>query len=292
MKRQKKQHWFLMLFEWRGSVLRQILPRLGLMFLLSSAAVYSGGRIGRFHIPLNVAPFTLTGVAISIFLGFRNSASYDRFWEGRKLWGSLLNSLRALARQGRTLTGLPADDERLQQWTALLASCPHALEHQLRKTDAMSELQRLLPAAVCARVRAAHFRPMELTALMAEWVVERQREGRFGEIVLTAFDRNLDELANIIGGCERLANTPIPYGYSVIIHRTVYIYCLLLPFGLLDSVGLLTPVIATFVAYTFIALETLASELEDPFGTAFNDLPLEQLSENIEQAVSEMTGTR
>ncbi|MFT4113040.1 bestrophin family protein [Silvibacterium sp.] len=289
MKRQGKQHWFLMLFEWQGSVLREILPRLGIMFLYSCAVVYTGGRLGRFHIDLNVAPFTLIGVAISIFLGFRNSASYDRFWEGRKLWGALMNTLRALARQGRTLAGLDPDDDRLKEWAALLTACPHALEHQLRGTDAMPELGRLLLPETCARLQAARFRPIALTERMAEWVVARQREERFGEMTLSAFDRNLDELANIIGGCERIANTPIPYGYSVIIHRTVYIYCALLPFGLLDTIGLLTPVMATFIAYTFIALETLASELENPFGTDFNDLPLEVMSGNIERAVLEVT---
>ena len=284
----RKRHWFRMLFEWRGSVLRVILPRLGLFFLLSVGVVWTGGHIGRFKIPLTIAPFTVSGLAISIFLGFRNSASYDRFWEGRKLWGALLNTTRSLVRQGLTYAKLAADDPVMREWLALLTACVHALRHQLRGTDPGADLERLLPAATAERVLAAQYRPALLTQMMGEWVAARHREGRFGEMLTAAFDRNLNELATVIGGCERLANTPIPFGYSVIIHRTVYIYCALLPFGLLESTGVMTPLIATFVAYTFIALDTLAEELEEPFGTDYNDLPLDAMSASIERALLDM----
>jgi putative membrane protein len=288
MASQRRRHWILMLFEWRGSVLRTILPRLCLLFLISACVVWSHGYIGRYRIPLDIAPFTLSGVAISIFLGFRNSASYERFWEGRKLWGSLLNTMRSLARQGMTHAQLAENDPRLREWLALLAACAHALRHQLRGSDPRSDLERLLPAATVERVLAAEYRPAFLLGMLGEWVAARRVEGSLGEMLTAAFDRNLDELSNIIGGCERLANTPIPYGYAVIIHRTVYIYCLLLPFGLVDSLGMMTPVMATFIAYTFIALDTLAEELEEPFGTDYNDLPLEKLSGNIEGAVFDL----
>lgn len=288
MSPRRKSHWFLMLFEWRGSVLRVILPRLTLVFLLSLWAVWKHGYLGRYRIPLDIAPFTLSGVAISIFLGFRNSASYDRFWEGRKLWGSLLNVSRSLIRQAVTHAQLSGDDPLLHEWIALLTACAHALRHQLRGTDAAPELRRLLPAAAAERVIAAQYRPAQLMGMMGEWVAARRREGRFGEIIAAAFDRNLDELSDVIGGCERLLNTPLPFGYSVIIHRTVYVYCALLPFGLLDSIGYMTPFLATFIAYTFIALDTLAEELEEPFGTEYNDLPLEALSAGVAAAISDM----
>lgn len=286
----RKGHWFLMLFEWRGSVLRTILPRLMLVFGLSVWVVWSSGHIGRYRIPLDIAPFTLSGLAISIFLGFRNSASYERFWEGRKLWGSLLNVSRSLARQGLTWSRLSREDPRMQEWLALLAACCHALRHQLRGTDAADEIRRLLPAPVAERVLAATFRPSLVMEMMGEWVAARSQEGRFGEIIVSAFDRNLNELSEVIGGCERLLNTPLPFGYAVIIHRTVYVYCALLPFGLLDSIGYMTPFLATFIAYTFIALDTLAEELEEPFGTDYNDLPLDWLSANIEAAVLDLAG--
>ena len=94
----------------------------------------------------------------------------------------------------------------------------------------------------------------------------------------------------LLAGCERIANTPIPFTYSVIIHRIIYLYCLLLPFGLLDSTGVMTPVIVAFIAYTFFALEALGAEIEEPFGTEPNDLPLDALAWTIEATLRESLG--
>jgi len=105
-----------------------------------------------------------------------------------------------------------------------------------------------------------------------------------------AFDHNLNGLSDVLGGCERLAGTPLPYPYSVMIHRTVYIYCFLLPFGLVGTLGVMTPVMSVLVAYTFMALEALAEEIEEPFGTLSNDLPLEEMSGMIEETLLEMAG--
>ena len=91
---------------------------------------------------------------------------------------------------------------------------------------------------------------------------------------MPALEAQFTHIGDAVGGCERLAATPIPFTYGVIIHRTIYLYCLLLPFGLVDSIGSMTPVIVVFVAYTFLALEALGSELEEPFGSQANDLPL------------------
>lgn len=93
-----------------------------------------------------------------------------------------------------------------------------------------------------------------------------------------------------MGGCERIAGTPIPFTYSVLLHRTVYIYCFLLPFGLVDSIGWMTPVMVVFVGYTFIALDALITELEEPFGEEPNDLALNTMSQNIETSLLEMIG--
>ena len=103
-------------------------------------------------------------------------------------------------------------------------------------------------------------------------------------------EQPLGRLTEALGGCERIASTPIPFTYSVIIHRTIYSYCLLLPFGLVDAIGPMTPVIVAFIAYTFFALEALGSEIEEPFGTAANDLALDQLCWTIETAVLESLG--
>jgi putative membrane protein len=257
---------------------------------LSSGVAWTGGRLFGWHVPLTITPFTLLGVSLAIFLGFRNSASYDRYWEGRKLWGSLLNVTRSLVRQAMSLTGLEAGDPRLLEWTALLCAFAPSLRHQLRQTDPAADLARLLGEPRQHEIGGARYRPAMILGLLGGWIRARRGEELCGEITAAAFDENVGELTDVLGGCERLASTPLPYPYALMIHRTVYIYCFLLPFGLVDTIGAMTPVISVLVAYTFMALEALADELEEPFGTSPNDLALTALSQGIEDSLLEMTG--
>ncbi len=279
-----------MLFVWKGSVLPAILPRLGLLLLISVAVVFVQGRLFEYKIPLNPAAFTLLGVALAIFLGFRNNASYERFWEGRKLWGALLIDTRSLTRQALTMTGLPADSPEVLSFVRLLIAFTYALKHQLRRTDPTEDFQRLLPQELVLRLAKARFKPILLLREMGQWVQAGKEAGRIDSITQAAIDHNLNQLSNIVGGCERIASTPIPYTYSVLLHRTVYLYCFLLPFGLVDSIGWMTPLMVVFVGYTFMALESIVTEIEEPFGTEPNDLALNTISQTIEASLLEMAG--
>lgn len=283
-------NWLQMLFVWRGSVLNQILPRLVFILLISVGAVVWRGEVFDIKVQLNPTPFTLIGVALAIFLGFRNSTSYDRFWEARKLWGSLLNDSRSLARQVRSLGDLKPGDPRVREFVYTLMAVAHALRHQLRGSDPTDDLKRLLPAQEAARVASAKYRPVALLDALGQWVRERKSEGLLDSISAVAIDQNLSNLSTIVGGCERIAGTPLPVSYAVMIHRTVYIYCILLPFGLVDNIGWMTPVMSVFVAYSYMALEALAGELEDPFGTGANDLALDAMSRTIESSLREIIG--
>lgn len=285
-----KGNWFRLLFVWHGSVLPQILPRLGALAVLAVAVVYAHGHLLRYQVPLNAAPFTLFGVTLAIFLGFYNNASYDRFWEGRRQWGALLNTTRSLARQALTLAGHPAGAGAPAEFVHLLIAFTHALRHQLRRTDAAPDLARLLAPALAAAVGQATFRPVRLLLEMGRWVQGSPAGALPGSTAPLAFDHNLNALSDIVGSCERLANTPIPYTYSIILHRTVYFYCFLLPFGLVDSIGWATPLVVVFVGYTFMALDAIMREIEEPFGLQDNDLALNALSHTIEATLREMVG--
>ena len=285
----EKQNWYKMLFVWNGSVLKNILPRL--LFLLAFATVVTlfKGEIYHHKIHLSPAPFTLVGIALAIFLGFCNSSAYDRFWEGRKLWGALVIDCRSLARQAVTMSGQGADSPSVRQFINLLIAFTFAMKHQLRNSDPEPDLRRLLPEAIAQQALAAHFKPVFILNELSKWVNAAMRAGKMDTITQAAFDQNLNLLSGILGGCERIATTPIPYTYSVLLHRTVYLYCFLLPFGLVDTLGWMTPFMTLFISYTFIALEAIVREIEDPFGTEANDLPLDHISETIENSLREMT---
>ncbi|MDB5145984.1 MAG: hypothetical protein JWQ57_4, partial [Mucilaginibacter sp.] len=125
---------------------------------------------------------------------------------------------------------------------------------------------------------------------MGIWVQTLKTKGKIDSIIQVAFDKNLNKLSEIVGGCERIASTPIPYSYRVLLHRTVYLYCFMLPFGLVDSLGWLTPFIVVFIAYTFVAFEAIADEIEEPFGTEANDLALNAMCRMIESTLLEIAG--
>jgi len=290
MIQRKKQHWFKMLFVWHGSVLPQLVPRLLLLLVLSILIVFVNGTLYHYKIPLSPAPFTIFGIALALFLGFRNNASYDRFWEGRKLWGALLNDTRSLARQALTLTGYDPRSKEIGHFVDMLIVFTHCLKHQLRKTDPTYDIQERLPSGLVAALKDARFKPVILMREMGVWIKQAREKGLIDPICQVAMDENLNKLSDIVGGCERIASTPIPYTYQVLLHRTVYLYCFLLPFGLVDSLGWITPLITVFIGYTFVAFEAIADELEDPFGTEPNDLPLNAMSRIIEITLLETLG--
>lgn len=282
-----RPHWLHLLFVVRGSILRDIAPQLLLTTAFAVLVTYLHGQVFLWKVPLNFVPFSLIGLTLAIFLGFRNNTSYARYWEARQLWGVLLVETRTLARQALTLTDDPVDAPVLINQ---LAAFVHALRHQLRGTDPGVDLARLLPTAACDRLAQARNKSAVLVLMMGEWLGEQRRQGRLAPALAQAMERPLSRLSAAFGGCERIASTPIPFTYSVIVHRTIYAYCVLLPFGLVDSISTMTPVIVAFIAYTFFALEALGAEIEEPFGLAANDLALDAMSWNIEDNLRESLG--
>ncbi len=280
-------HWFRMLFVIRGSVLPRILFQLILMALISTAITFSQGDLFGWKVGLNFVPFTLIGVALAIFLGFRNTASYDRYWEARKIWGSILNVTRSLTRQHLVWI---KNKELNKIFVYRLIAFVHGLRHQLRGTNVARDVESLIDQELFIKLKNAHFRPNLILLSLGELLATSVESELIHPQLAANLDDSLNQLTADLGGCERIANTPIPFTYSVIIHRTVYIYCFLLPFALVSSIGVLTPLVVTFVAYTFLALDALNDELEDPFGSMPNDLPLESLSNGIEISLREMLG--
>ena len=278
-----------LLFVWHGSILRRILPQLGIVFVISVFCVLATpwwahlfpGEV------LNLQPFTLMGLALAIFLGFRNSVSYSRFWEARQHWGSLLINARSLTRQVLSLVSPLHADCRRHMVNGQIAFA-HSLRHQLRNDDAQPDLDRLLPAEVAERIGRARFKPAMLLLWLGETASQAHRHGWISDLQLQSMDRSLSTLSEVVGACERIAGTPIPYTYHVLLNRTVMVYCLLLPMALSSSIGWLTPLISTFIAYTFFGLDEIGEEIADPFGVQPNDLALGAICHTIETTLREM----
>ncbi len=282
-----KQNWLQLLFVWDGSVLKSILPQLILMGLVSVLAVVTQGRILGEKIPLNAPLLTLFGLTLAIFIGFRNTASYDRFREGRLFWGNALIASRSMMSQA--LCYLPDQPTRLLVADYLVASV-YALKHQLRGTDPKEDFVRLLGVEQAEEFCKQHYRPISVLHALRARMTQLNDSGELTDVRFWTLDEQFNELGRAIGGCERIASTPIPFAYSVLLHRTVYTYCMLLPFGLVDSTEFFTPLLCVFLSYTLIALEAIADEIADPFGLALNALPLDSIALTIERSVFELCG--
>ncbi|KWI85190.1 hypothetical protein WM11_14465 [Burkholderia ubonensis] len=285
-----RQNWLQMLFVWNGSVLQSIIPQLVFMAIVSTLAVFTNGRIFGEKIPLNTAPFTLFGLALAIFLAFRNNASFERFKEARHLWGDVLIASRTLTSQMRRYLPDHVDDALRNQTIDLLIAFVYALKHQLRHTDPADDLTRVLGRARTDALSGKVYKPValldEIRGNLARMLARAPDAGTTRWMV----DEQINRLGNAVGGCERIASTPIPFAYSVLLHRTVYAYCVLLPFGLVDSTEFFTPLICVFIAYTLIALEAIANEVAEPFSTAPNALALDAMARTIERSVLELCG--
>lgn len=279
------EHWLRRLFVWHGSVLEKIYTRLLLNFLLSVAVIFFLPWYETLGIRLTVAPFSILGVAIAIFLGFRNSASYARFNEARILWGQLMISNRSLLREAISLH--LSERDRLVN---LQVAFSHCLRLTLRRRPVQTTLEKWLTPDKAEQIARAHSPCNAIVMLMGEWLAQRRADGELSDLLWASMNNQLNELSTLLAGCERITSTPLPFAYSLILHRTVYCFCIMLPFALVSDLHYMTPFVSVFISYTFISLDTLAEELEDPFGTEDNDLPLDALCTNLEIDLREMTG--
>ena len=269
-----------LLFSWRGTILPKVLPPLGVVMLISAIV---GGieyiQLYRFpEIPL--AGFTLIGVVLSIFLGFKNTACYDRWWEARKLWGLLIANARHFDRDCRILP--QGRRERIIQHVIVFANVLRdRLRHQTVNSDVLIETSGMSRQAL-AQLYKQNNAPQYTLSLIHWELMQALKEGEISDIIYMQMNNHIAELSLVQTGCDRIATTPLPFAYSVLLNRTVYFFCFLLPFSLGSLLGLVTPLLVGILAYTFLGLDALSSEIEEPFGTQSNDLPLDAMVRTIE----------
>jgi putative membrane protein len=278
---------FSLLFILRGSILPVIAPQLLSVLVLSAGVAWLHHLAPQHLRDVNPAPFTLFGLALSIFLGFRNNACYERWWEGRKQWGQLLAETRSLARELVTL--LPDDPALRRRCAHRAVAFAHALRSQLRGTG--DDVARgWLPESEWRRVARGRSRPDAILLAQAMELQVLLRHGALSDMLYRIFSERLHTMTAIQTACERLRSTPTPFTYTLLLHRTAWLFCLLLPFGMVGALGLATPILTGILAYAFFGLDALGEELEEPFGRSQNALPLDAIVRAIEIATGEALG--
>ena len=263
-------------FTLQGSVLPAILPKICVITIIASVVTM----IDTFHPKLfagyTVAPFTLLGLALSIFLGFRNNACYDRWWEARKQWGQMVNEMRAIGREVAVL--LEKEEPALRRRIIHLAiAFPHAAAARLRDADAAERSRSWLPSDRQAVVTSKRGVAQAILQELSRETHSLLRRGVITDSMHYMFDARFSTLSSCFAACERIHTTPLPFAYTLLLHRTAVLFCTMVPFGIVSAFGVATPVAAGILAYAFFGLDALGDELEEPFGTASNDLPLDAM---------------
>jgi ion channel-forming bestrophin family protein len=270
------------LLDFRGSVLRKVLPRVLVVTIWS-------GLVGWFHHavhPVNIpsTAHALVGLALGLLLVFRTNASYDRFWEGRRQWGAIVNATRNLARGSAVfMQGAPELGVQLRLWTAGFAA---AVMHRLRDQASLGDVAAALPPEnVATSVKSGNV-PLAAAIFMSSAIAEARRRS-----VLTAYEQMLMDtqvayLIDAAGACDRIHRTPLPFAYVVHLRRCLSIYCLTLPFATLDGFGWGQVAVSTLVAFILLGIEEIGVEIEDPFGSDENDLPLEEFCQTVQRDLS------
>lgn len=263
----------------------QVSKRLGLLFLFDLTVSLLYTSVGFTFLALPTLPLAMIGGALSIFLAFRNNSAYDRWWEARTLWGSLVNNARTFTRQVLTLIdgeGNGRPDEYHHALVKWQIAYVHALRCHLRRQNPFPELGRMLESEAVQELRDQKNVPAAMLLQAGQTLREAFQEGRMDSYRWMALDRTLSELCNIQGACERIKNTPLPRQYEYFPRVIVGAYCVLLPFGLVDGLGLITPVASTLISFIFIVLETIGKDIENPFENTVHDTPMSSLSRMIE----------
>lgn len=282
-------NWFKALAIHRSDTFRKLWPWLLLLGLYTAAVGYVEIR----YLHLNTTSFvsnlpvmhSLLGFAISMLLVFRTNTAYDRWWEGRRLWGQLVNVSRNLAI--KVAAYLPEDPGTRTFHARLIGLFASELALHLRSERTRLELDGEPHPEIPDLDRNKHV-PAQVAALMHHRSMRLYRDGHLSGEQLLALNGDLVQFMDICGACERIKNTPIPYSYSSFIKKFIVIYVATLPFGFVFTLGYIAVPVVMFIFYVLASLELIAEEIEDPFGKDGNDLPMDRMAVNIARNAEEI----
>lgn len=266
------------LFSLKGSIARKITKRTFMVTTLAALIVMTESLFPTLFSQVSATPFTLLGISLSIFMSFRNNACYARWWEGRQAWGTVITEVRSFIRANEIIENQPLREIQLRE----LCGYTYAMAAKLRGEDPfraarpwLREEQSVYGHNVCDGIlRSISRRNSQLA-----------KQNEISEWRYILLEERLQGLSEAQAGCERIKTTPVPFPYTLLFHRTTYIFCMLLPFAMAQPLGWIAPLFTTIVSYAFFGLDAIGDELEDPFGREENALPLDALVRIIERNI-------
>jgi ion channel-forming bestrophin family protein len=283
--------WFSFIFRFhRSDTVRRLLP------LLIATSAYSAGvayleleywKLSESNQLRNLTILhSLLGFVLSLLLVFRTNTAYDRWWEGRKLWGSLVNNSRNLAIQLHSI--LPYEDRDNRKFFSRALALYAVLLKSHLGSEAMRHELDVEEHPEFTRLDSRKHAPNQMAAMISSRIYRLRNEGKISAEQLINLNPVVLSFTEICGACERIKNTPIPYSYSGFVKKFIFFYVMTLPFGFVFSLGYYVIPVSAFILYALASLEVIAEEIEDPFDGDSNDLPTGRIAEGIRQHVNEI----
>jgi putative membrane protein len=276
-------------FQFRGSVIPAVLFRV----ILCGAFGFCISILYYFEVPVSwpVVGF-VPNIILGLLLVFRTNTAYERFWEGRKLWGTMVNTVRNLARQIWVTIDEKESQDAVEKVKALrlLVAFAVATKLHLRQEIINSEMKALVSTEQYEKLKTMNNPPLEVAFWIGDYLQKQQNRGCLNTYQLTALYKLLDTMVDVLGGCERILKTPMPLAYAVHLKQLLLIYCLLLPFEIVSQLTWWTAPVVALISFMLFGIEEIGIEIENPFGHDFNDLPLDTICAtmllNIEDLIS------
>ncbi len=279
--------WLKLIFIFHKSdTFRMLLPALLIAAAYSTLLTYLSIEVHYLEFKSTTVIHSLLGFVISMLLVFRTNTAYDRWWEGRKLWGELVNSSRNFALKINTMIPSEAKNEK-DNLNILIGNFPFVLKEHLRGRFKAVEFETNKTITIEDLNKVNH-KPNALIWAIEKEVMQAYKNKNVTNEQLLLLNDELKTMANVCGACERIKNTPIPYSYSMFLKKFIFAYVFTMPLGFVYDFKYWTAPIVVFIFYAFASIELIAEEIEDPFGTDANDLPLDAIALTIRTNVKEI----
>ena len=278
--------WITFIFRFHKSdTFRQLIPMMITIGLYSYVVAYLEIEYWQLSEQSHVKNITIMhgmlGFVISLLLVFRTNTAYDRWWEGRKHWGALVNNSRNLAIK---LSVILKEEQDKSFFKRIIPAYASVLQKHLSDEDTA----KMLFDGIDLEIDHHKHRPNQVAKMLFRKIHELHLNGTISGDQLIIINNEIQSFTDICGACERIKNTPIPYSYSSFIKKFIFFYIMTLPFGYVFNLGYYVIPVVVFIFYVLASLELIAEEIEDPFGNDANDLPTEKLASNIKKHVEEI----
>lgn len=285
----ENRRWLQLAFQVRGSVLLAVLPRS--LFCGFFGLLIKGLFDAKYPVSLPFLASLIPNIVLGLLLVFRTNTAYDRFWEGRKVWGSMVNTVRNLARQILIAVDEKESNDRQEKIDAiyLLVAFAIATKLHLRDEPINPEIKDFLSPDRYIKLQSMNNPPLKVAFWIGDYLQLQYQRDRLNIYQLTAMHTLLNKLVDVLGSCERIVKTPMPLAYAIHLKQLLLLYCLSLPFQMVGQLGWWTAPVVVLISFTLFGIEEIGIEIENPFGHHHNDLPLDAICSTMRRNIDDLT---